>query len=71
MSSHFLLFKIAVNDFVKNFKETRSGELRKGSGRIVSATTEQIADDSDLLVSLQEENLRADFSMRKIAPKVK
>ena len=62
--------RIALYDLVKKVKETRSGERQKWSGRSVSATTEPIADDCDLLVYSHKESFGIHFLVRKIAVQV-
>ena len=58
--------RIAVYNLVKKIKETGSGKRRKGSGRLLSATSEQIADYCELSVYSQKESPATNFSIRKI-----
>ena len=59
---------MAVHNLIKKIKETGSTERRKGSGRPVTATTEENASIFEELVCSQEDEPGTHNSIRQIAP---
>ena len=60
---------MAVHDLIK-IRETGSTERRKGSGRVVTATTKENASIFEELVCSQEDELDTHNSIRQIAPRI-
>ena len=58
--------RIAVHNLIKKIKETGSTERREGSGRPVTATTEENAS----IFEEQEDELGTRNSIRQIAPRI-
>ena len=61
---------MAVHNLIKIIKETGSTERRKGSGRLVTATTEENASSFEELVCLQEDEAGTHNSNKQIAPQI-
>ena len=62
--------RMTVHIIIKKIKETGSTERRKGSGRPVTATTEENASIFEELVCSQENEPGTHNSIRKIAPRI-
>ena len=61
---------MTVHNLIKKIKETGSTEHRKGSGRPVTATTEENASIFEELVCLQEDEPGTHNSIRQTAPQI-
>ena len=61
---------MAIHNLVKKIKETRSTDRKKGSGRPVTATTEENGDLVEELICSQEEDPGSNSSIRQIAPQL-
>ena len=61
---------MAVHNLMKKIKKTRSIELRKGSSRPVTATTEENPSIFDEVVCSQEDKPGAHNSSRQIASRI-
>ena len=61
---------MAVHNLIKKIKETGSTERCKGSGRPVTATTEENASIFEELVCSQEDEPGTHNSIRQIAPRI-
>ena len=61
---------MAVHNLIKKIKETGSTERRKGSGRPVTAKTEENASIFEELVCSQEDEPGTHNSIRQIAPRI-
>ena len=62
--------RMAVHNLIKKIKETGSTERRKGSGRPVTATTEENASIFEELVCSQEDEPGTHNSIRQITPQI-
>ena len=62
--------RMAVHNLIKKIKETGSTERRKGSGRPVTATTEENASIFEELVCSQEDEPGTHNSIRQITPRI-
>ena len=68
--SSFESSHMAVHNLIKKIKETGSTERRKGSGRPVTATTEENASIFEELVCSQEDEPGTHNSIRQIASRI-
>ena len=62
--------RMAVHNLIKKIKETGSTERRKGSGRPVTATTEENASIFEELICSQEDEPGTHNSIRQITPRI-
>ena len=62
--------RIAFHNLIKKIKETGLTERRKGSGRPVTATTEENAPIFQELICLQEDEPGTHNSIKQIAPRI-
>ena len=62
--------RMAIHNLIKKIKETGSTDRKKGSGRPVTATTEENGDLVEELICSQEEHPGTHSSARKIAPEI-
>ena len=67
---NFECSRMAVHKLIKKIKETWLTERRKGSGRPVTATSEEIASILEELVCSQEDEPGNQNSIREIAPRI-
>ena len=66
----FERFRMAVHNLIKKIKKTGSTERRNGSGRPVTATTEENRSIFEELVCSQEDKAPTHNSIRQVAPPI-